>query len=164
MKTLQINVLDDEVLTAGVLTNVERELLTVACLSSMQTLPQSHETVYQCQPYIGYPKTLNAIAVLNEVLAEHGVSLPLALAGSVAYEDRDEAGAALQVPLYSTEGRGGLRPSARAPWTCGFRTCSPPSRSGRSSRAACSTSPYASSSASCRSPRSMLLSSFGPRR
>ncbi|RAX22111.1 4-carboxymuconolactone decarboxylase [Actinomyces sp. Z5] len=119
METLQ-NHIFGEVFSAGVLTDVERELITVTCLASMQTLPQlrAHaaaalnvgatpeqlrEVIYQCQPYIGYPKTLNAIGVVNEVLTEHGVELPLAGAATVAYEDRDEAGAAIQVPLYGDE-------------------------------------------------------------
>ncbi|QPL04873.1 MULTISPECIES: carboxymuconolactone decarboxylase family protein [Actinomyces] len=119
METLQ-NQIFDEVFSAGVLTDVERELLTVTCLATMQTLPQlrAHvgaalrvgatpeqlrETVYQCQPYIGYPKTLNAVAVLNEVLTAHGVALPLAPAATVAYEKREKAGAAIQRPLYGDE-------------------------------------------------------------
>ena len=119
METLQ-NHIFGEVFSTGVLTDVERELLTVTCLASMQTLPQlrAHlsaalgvgatpeqlrETIYQCQPYIGYPKTLNAVAVLNEVLSGRGVALPLAPAATVAYEERDEAGAAIQQPLYGDE-------------------------------------------------------------
>ena len=64
-----------EVFSTGVLTDVERELLTVTALAAMQTLPQlkAHvaaalrtgasplqvrETIYQCAPYIGFPKTL----------------------------------------------------------------------------------------------------------
>ena len=64
----------DEAFSTGVLTDVERELLTVTALTAMQTLPQlqAHvgaalnigasplqlrETIYQCAPYIGFPKT-----------------------------------------------------------------------------------------------------------
>ncbi|QHO91536.1 4-carboxymuconolactone decarboxylase [Actinomyces sp. 432] len=119
METLQ-NHIFGEVFSVGVLTDVERELITVTCLAAMQTLPQlrAHaaaalnvgatpeqlrEVIYQCQPYIGYPKTLNAIGVVNEVLTEHGVQLPLPSAATVDYADRDEAGAAIQVPLYGDE-------------------------------------------------------------
>ena len=119
LETLQ-NHIFGEVFSTGVLTDVERELITVTCLASMQTLPQlrSHvrgalnvgasplqlrEVIYQCQPYIGYPKTLNALGVLNEVLTEAGVELPLPSAATVAYEDRQAAGAAIQVPLYGEE-------------------------------------------------------------
>ena len=75
----------DEAFSAGVLTDVERELLTITALTAMQTLPQlrAHvgaalnigasplqlrETIYQCAPYIGFPKTLNAIDIANKVL------------------------------------------------------------------------------------------------
>ncbi|MDU0348003.1 carboxymuconolactone decarboxylase family protein [Actinomyces sp. MRS3W] len=109
-----------EVFSSGVLTDVERELLTVTALTAMQTLPQlaAHvggalnvgatplqvrETIYQCAPYIGFPKTLNAIATANQVFTDRGIELPLEEAGTVAYEDRERAGAAIQTPLYGDE-------------------------------------------------------------
>lgn len=109
-----------EVFAGGVLTDVERELLTVAALAAMQTLPQlaAHvggalnvgasplqvrETIYQCAPYIGFPKTLNAVTTANEVFEARGVTLPLEDTGTVAYEERERAGAAIQVPLYGDE-------------------------------------------------------------
>ena len=93
-----------EVFATGVLTDVERELLTVTVLATMQTLPQlaAHvrgalsagatplqvrEAIYQCAPY----------------LASAGVDLPLAEAATVAYEDRAAAGRAIQEPLYGDE-------------------------------------------------------------
>lgn len=102
------------------LDDAEREQLTVAVLASMQTLPQlkAHlnaalnvgltplqvrETIYQLAPYIGWPKTLKATAALAEVLQAQGVELPLEDAGTVAHEDRESAGAAIQEPLYGTE-------------------------------------------------------------
>ena len=48
-----------------------------------------------CLPYIGFPRTLNAIGVLNEVLTDRGVSLPLPKQGTVADEERYEKGLAL---------------------------------------------------------------------
>ena len=109
-----------EVFATPGLTDAEREQLTVAVLAAMQTLPQlrAHlnaalnvgltplqlrETLYQLAPYIGWPKTLNATTTLAEVLKDRGVELPLDQAGTVAYEDRETAGAAIQEPLYGTE-------------------------------------------------------------
>ena len=83
-----------EVCYEGVLDNRMRELITVTVLTVNQTLPQlsAHvgaclnigiypsdirETVYQCAPFIGFPKTLNAISVMNEVFEKNGISLPL---------------------------------------------------------------------------------------
>lgn len=71
----------------GDLDRPTRELITCTVLSVMQTLPQlkAHaaaalqvgvkpielrEAVYQCAPFIGFPKTLNAIGVINEVFRE----------------------------------------------------------------------------------------------
>ena len=113
----------DEAFSAGVLTDVERELLTITALTAMQTLPQlrAHvgaalnigasplqlrETIYQCAPYIGFPKTLNAIDIANGVFEANGISLPLENAGTVDATDpsaREQAGAAIQAPLYGNE-------------------------------------------------------------
>ena len=73
-----------EVFETGVLDKKMRELLTVVCLAAMQTLPQlkAHtqaainvgnsplelrEAVYQCAPFIGFPRPLNAVSAVNEV-------------------------------------------------------------------------------------------------
>ena len=113
----------DEAFSTGVLTDVERELLTITALTAMQTLPQlqAHvgaalnigasplqlrETIYQCAPYIGFPKTLNAIDIANGVFEANGISLPLENAGTVDAADpsaREQAGAAIQAPLYGNE-------------------------------------------------------------
>ena len=73
-----------EVFHTGVLTDRERELITIVVLTTQQTLPQlkAHtkaalnidvkpieirEAIYQCAPFIGFPKTLNALGIINEV-------------------------------------------------------------------------------------------------
>ncbi|MDG0058187.1 carboxymuconolactone decarboxylase family protein [Priestia sp. P5] len=79
-----------EVFYQGELDYKERELITLVVLATNQTLPQliAHvsaalsvgltpveikEAVYQCAPYIGFPKTLNAI---DKVKADkYGVSV-----------------------------------------------------------------------------------------
>ena len=53
--------------------------------------------------FIGFPRTLNALGILDEVLQDHGVSLPLPDAATVTDEDRHERGRAIQEPLYGTE-------------------------------------------------------------
>lgn len=109
-----------EVCYTGSLDNRMRELITVAVLAVNQTLPQlkAHtgaclhigvapvqirETVYQCAPFIGFPKTLNAIAVIDEVFAANGIALPLEEGGTVTEADRYEKGLALQLPVYGEE-------------------------------------------------------------
>ena len=67
---------------------------------------QLREAIYQCAPYIGFPKTLNAIDIANKVFEKRGISLPLESAGTVDGIDpsaREQAGAAIQTPLYGNE-------------------------------------------------------------
>ena len=109
-----------EVSYTGSLDDRMRELITVTVLVVNQTLPQlkAHvgaslnvgcipeeirEAVYQCAPFVGFPKTLNAIAAMNEVFSERGISLPLPNAATVTEEDRFAKGLALQEALYGTE-------------------------------------------------------------
>ena len=109
-----------EVFTVGNLDNKQRELITCTVLSVMQTLPQlkSHaaaalnvgvtpvelrEAIYQCAPFIGFPRTLNALSVINEVFREKGIALPLEAQGTTTEENRYEKGFAIQNPLYGDE-------------------------------------------------------------
>ena len=109
-----------EVCYVGSLDNRLRELITVTVLCVNQTLPQlkAHvgaclnvglspleirETVYQCAPFIGFPKTLNAIAAMNETFVQRGISLPIESAENVSEETRYEQGLSLQAPIYGTE-------------------------------------------------------------
>ena len=92
-----------EVSYEGSLDDKLRELITVTVLTVNQTLPQlkAHvgaclntgltpteirEAVYRCAPFIGFPKTLNAIAAMNEVYASKGIELPLEDCGAVGIE------------------------------------------------------------------------------
>lgn len=106
-----------EVFRTGELDIKTREMITCITLATMQTLPQlkAHaaaalnvgvtpvelrETVYLCAPFIGFPKTLNALATINDVFKEQGVSLPLEAQETVTEKDRNEKGAAIQNILY----------------------------------------------------------------
>ena len=113
----------DEAFSTGVLTDVERELLTITALTSMQTLPQLRLTwappstsaparsscarpSTSVPPTSASPSTLNAIDIANGVFEAHGISLPLENAGTVDATDpraREQAGAAIQAPLYGNE-------------------------------------------------------------
>ena len=85
--------------------------------ATMQTLPQlkAHagaalnvgvtpeelrEVMYLTSPFIGFPKMLNAVATVNEVFKERGISLPLEKQGKVTEETRHEAGKAIQDKHY----------------------------------------------------------------
>lgn len=109
-----------EVFTVGELDKKTREMITVTSLAVQQTLPQlkAHanaalnvgvtpvelrEAIYQCAPFIGFPKTLNALGVLNEVFKERGIETPLKSTATVKEEERYEKGIAIQAPLYGDE-------------------------------------------------------------
>ncbi len=109
-----------EVFSIGDLDDKTRELITVVSLSSIQTLPQlkAHinaalhvgneplavrEAIYLCAPFIGFPRTLNAIAVFNEVAKERGIALPLPPQGTVSDKTRYEKGLEIQTSLYGDE-------------------------------------------------------------
>jgi 4-carboxymuconolactone decarboxylase len=109
-----------DVFDTGVLDDRTRELITVTVLACLQTLPQlrSHtaaalnvgvepieirEAVYQLAPFIGFPRTLNAVATVNDVFRARGIGLPLANQGTVSDADRYSKGLAEQAPLYGDE-------------------------------------------------------------
>lgn len=109
-----------EIFTVGELDMKTREMITVVSLSTQQTLPQlkAHinaalnvgvspvelrEAIYQCAPFIGFPKTLNAITVLNEVFKERGIQTPLEGTMTVKEQDRFKEGHKIQNELYGDE-------------------------------------------------------------
>lgn len=92
MMTILQKYIFGEVFTVGELDIKTRELITVTSLTVQQTLPQlkAHinaalnvgvtpielrESIYQLAPFIGFPKTLNALDVLNEVFKERLIHL-----------------------------------------------------------------------------------------
>lgn len=106
-----------EVFRTGELDIKTREMITCVTLATMQTLPQlkAHagaalnvgvtpvelrEAIYSCAPFIGFPKTLNALTVINEVFKERDIPLPLEKQGTVTEKNRHEKGAAVQDRLY----------------------------------------------------------------
>lgn len=106
-----------DVFQTGDLTIKQREMITCITLATMQTLPQlkAHagaalnvgvtpeelrEVMYLTAPFIGFPRMLNAVATVNEVFTERGISLPLEKQGTVKEETRHEAGKAIQDKHY----------------------------------------------------------------
>ncbi len=106
-----------EVFQTGNLTIKQREMITCITLATMQTLPQlkAHadaalnigvtpeelrEVMYLTAPFIGFPKTLNAVGTLNEVFTERGISLPLEKQCIATDSNRHEIGMTIQNRLY----------------------------------------------------------------
>ncbi len=109
-----------DIFTIGNLDNKTREMVTVTSLTVQQTLPQlkAHinallntgatplevrEIIYQCAPFIGFPKTLNAIDVMNKVFTEKGINLPLESAATTDEANRYNLGKNIQNPIYGDE-------------------------------------------------------------
>jgi 4-carboxymuconolactone decarboxylase len=114
-----------EVFDTGDLDDQTRELITVVVLATNQMLPQlkAHtgaalavgvtpievrESIYQCAPFIGFPATLNAIGVINDVFRAHGIDVPLPAQETVDDDDRYDKGQAIQNPVYGDEIRDNL--------------------------------------------------------
>ena len=115
-----------DVFGTGVLDDRTRELITVTVLACLQTMPQLgvhtaaalhagvppvqiREAIYQLAPFIGFPRTLNAVSTINTVFRESGITLPLPAEGTVDDDAcRYPRGLAEQAPLYGTEIRDDL--------------------------------------------------------
>ena len=106
-----------EIFFTGNLSDQMRELITITVLTTNNTLDQltSHvnialnigvspieiqEAIYQCAPFIGFPKTLSAINKANEVFISKNISLPLDSQKNVEEELRFIMGTEIQYPLY----------------------------------------------------------------
>ena len=106
-----------EVFYQGNMDDKQSELITLVVLATNQTLPQlkAHvsaalnvgltpveikEAVYQCAPYIGFPKTLNAINEVNEVFKAKNIALPIESQKTVDEDNRFQKGLAVQVEIF----------------------------------------------------------------
>jgi 4-carboxymuconolactone decarboxylase len=109
-----------EVFYTGNLSDKLRELITVSSLATQQALPQlkAHtnaalnigvtpveirEAIYLCAPFIGFPKTLNAVNEINQVFNGRNIALPLENQGTVSEEERYTKGKEIQMPIYGEE-------------------------------------------------------------
>lgn len=106
-----------EVFYHGTLDDKQRELITLVVLTTNQTLDQLRghvgaalnvglspveikEAIYQCAPYIGFPKTLNALSHVNDVLKEKNISLPLESQKKAEEDERFDKGLNVQVSIF----------------------------------------------------------------
>ena len=111
------NYIFGEVYYHGDLDEKLRELIILVVLTTNQTLEEVKvhtdialkmnitpveikEAIYQCAPYIGFPKTLNAIAQVNEVFNENNISLPIESQNRVSEETRLYEGIKVQKSIF----------------------------------------------------------------
>lgn len=114
------NFIYGDVYNRGKLTDKQRELLTITTLTAGQifdTLPEHinaalragatpveiKETIYQCAPYIGFPKTVSALEISNKIFAKQGIRLPLPDQATVTEATRFEDGFQVQSDIFGAE-------------------------------------------------------------
>ena len=106
-----------DVYSHGSLNDRQRELITLVVLAANHSLTQlrAHvgaalnveltpveikEAIYHCAPYIGFPKTLDALEQANAVFAERNIRLPLESQKQVNENNRYEKGLNLQASIF----------------------------------------------------------------
>lgn len=111
------NFMFGEAFHQGEMEDKKREMLTLVALTVNQMLPQlkSHvmaalrigvtqaeikETLYQCAPYIGFPKVLNAVQAANEGIHAMGMKPETIQASTVTEETRMKDGLAVQKSIF----------------------------------------------------------------
>ncbi|WP_455656237.1 carboxymuconolactone decarboxylase family protein [Phascolarctobacterium sp.] len=114
------NFIYGDVYNRGKLTDKQRELLTITTLTAAQsfdTLPEHinaalkagatpieiKETIYQCAPYVGFPKTVSALEISNKIFAKQGIRLPLPDQATVTEATRFEDGFQVQSDIFGAE-------------------------------------------------------------
>ena len=118
-----------EILNGGTLDDRQAALVTLAALTASQALPalpaqaeaalrvgasaaDIREALYQCAPYVGFPRVEAALGAINPVLKKHGASLPLASEATVDEATRLADGLAVQKKIFGAEGINALRDNA----------------------------------------------------
>lgn len=118
-----------EILDQGTLDARQAALVTLAALTASQALApleaqagaalrvgasaaDIRETLYQCAPYVGFPRVEAALAVLNPVLKAHGAALPLEKQATVDEKTRLADGIAVQKKIFGGEHIDALRANA----------------------------------------------------
>ena len=106
-----------EIAGQGCLDARQRRLITLVVLAAIQTpegigeetraalhqgvRPEEiREALYQCAPYIGFPRTEAALRHADAALEAAGMALPLPEGGTVSDEDRGEKGLAVQTGIF----------------------------------------------------------------
>ena len=106
-----------EVFYQGSLDRRQRELIALVVLTTIQCLSEVRvhvgaalnigvtpieikESLYQCAPFIGFPRVQEALKIVNEVMLSRGISLPLDSQRRIEEGDRFEKGREIQFPIY----------------------------------------------------------------
>lgn len=114
------NFIYGDVYNRGKLTDKQRELLTITTLTAAQsfdTLPEHinaalkagatpieiKETIYQCAPYVGFPKAVSALELTNKIFKKQGIKMPLPDQATVTETTRFDEGFKVQSDIFGVE-------------------------------------------------------------
>lgn len=106
-----------EIASKGTLDDKQRELVAIAALAAGQAMAtlgihveaalnagakpvEIKETAYQIAPYIGFPRSEEAIALINRIFEKRGIKMPLEPQGTVSEESRFRDGLAVQKKIF----------------------------------------------------------------
>lgn len=76
------------------------ETYIAGALQSGATAAEVRETIYQCTPYVGFPRVKEALEKMHEVFESKGLKVPLADNGTVDDSNRYDKGLAVQVGIF----------------------------------------------------------------
>lgn len=86
--------------SAAIQNTDEIESLTENALLAGASAVAIKETLYQCAPYIGFPRTEAALRLVNAVFLSRGIALPVESQATVTDENRFEKGLAVQKSIF----------------------------------------------------------------
>lgn len=129
LRDIMVRFIFGDVLDQGDLDDKTRELITLAVLTTSQTLPQVRphteaalklgltpieikEAIYQCAPYIGFPKVLSALDEVNAIFEERGIPQPTEGQSTTTEDTRFEKGLAVQRAIFGVEHIDSMRAGA----------------------------------------------------
>lgn len=118
-----------DILSHGVLTDVQKSLIILTALTASQTVKyipeytktalnrgaapeEIKETLYQCAPYIGIQKVQCALDEVNKAFQSASIDCPLPVQGVVSEENRFDKGLAVQQEIFGVENINTMRASA----------------------------------------------------
>lgn len=118
-----------DVLSHGVLNDVQKALIILTALTASQTVKylqeytlaalnkgatpeEIKETLYQCVPYIGIEKVHSALVEVNKAFQSASITCPHPKQGRVSEENRFEKGLAVQQEIFGEENINTMRTSA----------------------------------------------------
>lgn len=76
------------------------ETYIAGALQSGATAAEVRETIYQCTPYVGFPRVKEALGKMHEVFESKCIKVPLADNGTVDDGNRYDKGLAVQVGIF----------------------------------------------------------------